>query len=845
MSNQIIDKIKQFWGQTLVRYQSLTAPLRTRYQQLREKRPWLAISLKVGTILGVSGFLFIFFFCLFIHQGVFGKLPTYADLISIQNNNASEVYSEDSILLGKYFLENRINADFEEISPNIINALVATEDARFFVHGGIDFRAWLRVLFKSILLFDDSSGGGSTISQQLAKNLFPRHDYLMLSVAVNKVKEMFIARRLERIYTKEELLRVYLNTVPFSENIFGIKVAAQRFFDKSSSDLNVEEAAVLVGMLKATTYYNPLRHKERALQRRNVVLGQMEKYGYLEAEMADSLRQLPLEIKYYKESRYDGLATYFRAHLRPKLEAILKDFKKPDGSDYDLDTDGLKIYTSINAQMQQYAEAAVQEQMPLIQKSFHENWNRGFPWSRGNVLENAVKDSKRYKSLVAKGYPQEKIDSIFSTKVTMRVFSWKEKEEVKEMSPLDSIKHYLTLLNVGFLAIEPQSGLVKAWVGGIDHKYIQYDHVLSQRQVGSTFKPIVYAKALDGGMLPCEYTRNRQVAYVHYDNWSPRNSDGKYGGAYSMEGALSHSVNATTVEIIMRAKVDSVINLAHRMGISSDIPSVPAISLGAVDASLHDMVKVYSTFANRGKRPEMHYLDRIETRNGEVLVEFSRPEAKDFHRVLSSDHADVMVRMMESVIDSGTARSLRYKYKLYGDIAGKTGTTQKHSDGWFIGFTPNLVAGVWVGAESPQVHFRSMSRGQGAKTALPIWGSFMKSVYNDPAFTSIRKAKFVAPNDTLLALMQCPPYLEEMPILADYRDGDDPKEGFFQRIFNPNPNRRNDRNNLNVPPRRHNESDEAYMERIRQHQQRQAIREQKQAKRKEYWNKVLFGKKEN
>lgn len=830
------------WQQAVGHYNKAMAPLHRRYQQLKEKRPWLALTLKFGSILGVLGFLFIFFFCVLVYQGAFGKLPTYADLISIQNNNASEVYSQDSVLLGKYFLENRINADFEEISPNIINALIATEDARFFTHGGIDFRAALRVLFKSILLFDDSSGGGSTISQQLAKNLFPRKDYKIMSLAINKAKEMFVARRLERIYTKEELLRVYLNTVPFSENIFGIKVAAQRFFDKSPHELKVEEAAVLIGMLKATTYYNPLRHKDRALQRRNVVLKQMEKYSYVEPEAVDSLSQLPLELKYYKESRYDGLATYFRAHIRPKLEEILEDYKKPDGSPYDLDTDGLKIYTSIDARLQQYAEAAVQEQMPLIQKSFNQNWRNGYPWSRSNVLEDAVRESRRYQKLKAQGQPQAVIDSVFATKTSIQIFSWDEGEKVVEMSPLDSVKYYLTLLNVGFLAIEPQSGLIKAWVGGIDHKYVQYDHVMSQRQVGSTFKPIVYAQALEGGMLPCEYTQNRQVTYVHYDNWSPRNSDGEYGGAYSMEGALSHSVNATTVEIIMRAGVDSVIDLAHRLGITNEIPSVPAISLGAADASLLDMVTVYGTFANRGVRPELHYLDRIETREGEVLIEFSRPEPENFERVLSKDHADMMIRMMESVIDSGTARSLRYRYKLYGDIAGKTGTTQRHSDGWFIGFKPNLVAGVWVGAESPKVHFRSMSRGQGAKTALPIWGTFMRSVYDDPSFSDIKKARFVSPNDTTLALMQCPPYLEELPILANYMEGDDPKEGFFQRIFSP---KQDKKHYSGLPDRRRNETDEEYMERARAYQQLQAEKQERQEKRKEYWNKLLFGKKDN
>ena len=834
------EQIKQW---VTVRWQGA----RSRAISFYNDHPRWAIAGLIAGVMVALGFLSILLIASLVYFQALGPVPGYPELEAISNHNASEVYSEDGVLLGRYYVENRINADFEEISPELINALVATEDARFFDHKGIDVRAAARVLFKSILLMDESSGGGSTLSQQLAKNLYPRQEYMVLSMVVNKIREMLIARRLERVYAKEELLRLYLNTVSFGEGIFGVKVAAQRFFNKSPEALNLEEAAVLVGMLKATTYYSPVRRPENAERRRNVVLSQMVRYGYLDAELKDSLVQLPLEVDYKPEGHNKGLATYFREHLRLKLEKILKEHQKPDGTPYNLYTDGLRIVTTLDARLQRYAEEAVDEEMAKVQQNFYDDWKKGTPWGSNEVLERAVRKSERYQQLKAKGIPQKEIEAIFGEPVPMTVFSWKNGEEAREMSPLDSVKYYLTLLNAGFLAADPSTGLIKAWVGGIDHKYFQYDHVFAKRQIGSTFKPVVYATALQSGMLPCEYTYNRQVAYAKYDNWSPRNADGEYDGVYSMEGALSNSVNTVTVEIMMRTGIDSVRQLGRDMGIESSIPSVPSISLGAVEASLYEMTKVYGTLANRGRRPDWHYLDRIETAEGEVLVKFDRPNSRYFPQVLEEPQADMMVKMLESVVDSGTARKLRYHYGLYNDLAGKTGTTQNQSDGWYIGFNPELVAGAWVGGSWPQVHFRTLYRGQGSATALPIYGAFMKKVYQDKRYKPIRYAKFEEPADTVTALMQCPPYLEEMPILAEYEDGYyyfEDNRSLFGRLRH-EPYKDEQGRIINLPPRRIGESDESYVQRVRDYRSRMEGRERRREKRKAFWSNLLFGEEED
>lgn len=826
----IREKSKEFTGR-------LAEWGRTRWRQ----RPTWKQVMKYAGITAAAGAFLAFLFCLAVYLGVFGSIPNYAQLQGIKNYTASEVYAGDGQLLGKYYIENRINADFEEISPTLIYALVATEDARFFEHNGIDIRAFFRVLVKSILLSDDSSGGGSTISQQLAKNLFPRRNHGIFTIPAAKVSEMIIARRLEKIYTKNELLNLYLNTVPFGENVFGIKVASRRFFNKAPEDLKTEEAAVLVGMLKGNTYYNPVRNPERALQRRNTVLGQMAKYAYLDSAEADSLQQLPLEVDYRRDGSNQGLATYFREHLRHELEEILGDYKKPDGSTYNLYTDGLKIYTTIDARLQQYAEEAVREHMSRLQEAFNKHWGDRPAWGSDRVLQRAVEDSKRYQQLKESGRSEEELQEAFNTPQTMVVFDWQEGDVQKEMTPLDSIKHYLTTLNTGFLAMEPGTGLLRAWVGGVDHQYFKYDHVKSSRQVGSTFKPVVYATALTNGMLPCEYTQNELVTYTEYDDWTPRNADGEYGGVYSMEGALSHSVNAVTVGILERSSIDSVRLLAREMGISSGIPAVPAIALGSVEASLWEMVRVYGTFANRGLRPEMHYLDRIETSDGKLLVEFNRPSTGRFPRVLREDHADMMVKMLESVVDSGTARRLQYEFRLYNDIAGKTGTTQDHTDGWFIGFTPKLVAGAWVGADNPSVHFRSMRLGQGSNTALPIWGLFMQKVYKDPSYRHWKRAEFAEPNDTTWALMQCPPFLEEMPIVAEYEEDYQENPEFFNRLYSDLAAYRDQAVNIQLKRRRSNETEAEYYERMRRYNERLMRRDDRREQLKQFWKEKLFG----
>ena len=816
------------------------------YAGYYNNKPVLTVIMTAFLGLGTLAGLTLITISILVYTEALGELPGYPELQAIKNHNASEVYSDDGVLLGKYYIENRINADFEEISPNIINALVATEDARFFEHSGIDFRAAMRVLVKSILLSDESSGGGSTLSQQLVKNLYGRKDYAAFSMLINKMREMIIARRLEKVYAKEELLRLYLNTVSFGERIFGIKVAAQRFLNKAPVDLSIEESAMLIGMLKATSYYSPIHHPERTKERRNVVLGQMMRYEYLSEAERDSLSALPLNVNYYKEGNNQGIATYFREHLRHEIDEILKDYTKEDGSSYNLYTDGLKIYTTVDARLQEYAEQAVEEHMAQLQKTFYKDWKKGTPWGSNKVLKRAVQESDRYKKLKARGLSEEEIDAVFDAPVKMRIFSWDGGEEEKEMTPLDSVKYYLTILNTAFMAVEPSTGLVKAWVGGINHKYFKYDHVFARRQVGSTFKPIVYASALVNGMLPCEYTSNEQVTYASYDNWSPRNSDGNYGGVYSMEGALSHSVNTVTVEILMRSGVDSVSELAHSMGISSTIPQVPSIALGAVEASLYDMLKVYATFANRGRRPEFHYLDRIETSDGRILVAYDHPDPRAFPQVLGENESDMMIKMLESVVDSGTARKLRYEFGLYNDIAGKTGTTQNQSDGWFIGFNPEIAVGAWVGADNPRVHFRSMRYGQGSSSALPIVGRFMKKLYRDKQYKHIRYARFKEAVDTIQALMQCPPYFEEMPILADYEEGYyyfEDSRSLLDRIFD-QPYRDEEGRVINVPPQRPNESDKDYLLRILAHQQRLEEKEGRREKRKEFWNKLLFGRKE-
>lgn len=704
-----------------------------------------------------------------------GKVPDYAELKGIRNHVASEIYAEKDYLLGKYYLENRTQVNFSEIPDQLVHALVATEDARFFEHNGVDVKSLARVAVKSIMLQKTSSGGGSTISQQLAKNLFPRRSYSLFSLPINKFREMIIARRLEKVYTKEEILTLYLNTVSFGEKAYGIQVASKRFFGKTPNNLELQEAATLVGMLKATTYYNPRLYTERAELRRNVVLNQMVKYGFLASEKRDSLKEIPLDpSKYKNQTHSDGLAPYFREHLRLELQEILKD--KP----YNIYTDGLKIYTTIDARIQNHAEKAMQYEMAKVQANFYKSWGKRTPWKKSDkVLERAMKRSDRYKMLKRLGKSEEEIRANFNEKIPMQIFDWKEKgNKTVEMSPMDSLEYYAKMLNVGLMSMDPKTGFVKAWVGGINHRHFQYDHVTSRRQVGSTFKPIVYAAALEKGTDPCSYYSNEKRKYEEYDNWEPGNSDGKYEGYYSLAGGLAKSVNTIAVQVFLETGVDTVHMMADALGLEANLPEGPALALGAADLSLEEMVGVYGAFANQGRHIKPTILKRIETADGEVIYE--APKRRLSPRAFSAETESMMHQMLQTVVDSGTGKSLRYRYGLKMPIIGKTGTTQDQTDGWFIGAVPNLVTGVWVGADDSKVHFNTLRYGQGAATALPVWGNFMRRIERDSRYRWMRNGKFSRPSYFAQQKLDCEPYLETYD---EFDDGNIFDDIFRDRIF--------------------------------------------------------------
>ena len=669
---------------------------------------------------------------------------------------ASEVFSVDGKILGRYYLENRNNASFNEISPNVINALIATEDTRFYEHRGIDEIALLRVLVKSILMRHKSSGGGSTISQQIAKNLFPRIDYGPFSMPVNKLREAIIAYRLERIYTKQEILSIYLNTVPFAENIFGIEVAAERFFSKTPLKLEVNEAAVIIGMLKANNYYNPRTHPERAKERRNIVIGQMAKYEYISEQEADINIAKPLGLKYRVISYNRGPAPYFLEKLKPQLLEWCKNHTNENDDPYNLYTDGLKIKTTIDYSLQYYAQQSVKEYMKNLQKVFDNHWkSRDMFKENPNIIKSAIQNNGNGNT----NYNEEL--KKYNIKKPTTVFTWDGLKDVN-ISRLDSLKHYLKLLNAGFIAIDPQQAALKAWVGGIDFRFFKYDHVTALRQTGSAFKPFVYLAALENDIAPDKYFVNQYKIYKDYQNWAPRNSHNEYGGYYTMKGALAKSLNTVSVEVLLEAGIDETIDIAEDLGISTELPDYPSLALGVASISLKEMVEAFAGIVNDGKPVEAHYLLEIADSKGNILETFEYELEDD--PVISPENCRAIVNMMEAVVDGGTGRGIRSIYKISGDFAGKTGTTQNNSDGWFIGITPNLVTGCWVGADDPRVHFRTTTYGQGAYMALPIVGKFFHKTYRDPKFASLKNSSFNRPNTELLAMLNKPQYREVLDI---------------------------------------------------------------------------------
>lgn len=703
---------------------------------------WILIAFSFAVLLAALLFIFVYI-------GMFGPVPTKQQLQVIQNPVASEVLSAEGKVIGRYYIENRSSTRFDEISPNVIKALIATEDSRFYEHRGIDEVALLRVFVKSILLFDRSSGGGSTLSQQLAKNLFPRVDLGPLSMPVNKLREAIIAYRMERIYSKEEILTLYLNTVPFSENIFGIEVAAERFFSKTPADLDVHEAAVLIGLLKANNYYNPHNNPERAKERRNVVIDQMVKNGSLSNEKAEEYKAKPLVLKYSPITYTTGPTPYFVEKIKPELLKWCKEHTNEDGEPYNLYTDGLRIKTTISYNLQIYAQQSVKEYMKNLQGVFDNHWkNRDIFKENPDVLKTALRSRNN------RGKNMEE-------KIRTSVFTWNGLRDTT-FTRLDSIKHYLKFLNAGFMALEPQTGELKAWVGGIDFRYYKFDHVTAPRQTGSAFKPIVYLSALESGVPADKYYPNVQKIYDDYDDWSPRNSHDDYGGYYTMKGALTKSLNTVSVEVLLDAGIANTINLAENLGISADLPEYPSLALGVASISLKEMVEAYATIVNDGIPVKAHYLVEITDSNGKVLEKFNVEKAEE--SVANPENCRAVINMMQAVIDDGTGAAIRSRYGIEGEFAGKTGTTQENSDGWFVGITPRLVTGCWVGADDPRIHFRTITYGQGAYMALPIVGNFYVKAGKDPKVRGYCQGSFNQPAPEMLAMLELPEYQEIMNI---------------------------------------------------------------------------------
>lgn len=711
--------------------------------------------------LAVAGFVIL------VWSGFFGALPATEQLSEIHHPVASEVYSADSVLLGRYFLQDRTPVDAKDIPENLKHALIATEDVRFYEHEGIDVRSLFRVLVKSLILQKESSGGGSTITQQLAKNLYPRRSYAMLSLPINKVREMIIASRLEETYSKDEILVLYLNTIPFADNTYGVKAAADRFFSKQVKDLTPEQSATLVGMLKATHNYNPRLFPERAVGRRNLVIAQMEKYGFLTQAEEQALQEKPLGLNYNNISHNSGLAPYFRAYLRNELLAWCREHTKEDGSPYNLYTDGLKIYTTLDSRLQSHAEAAMRKQMKDLQEKFANQLTT-------KQLEEAalrkLRQLPQYRELKESGMSEEQILTALKKPMKTKVYTWDGVKEA-QMSIFDSVKHHMQFLQAGVLAMDPASGDVRVWVGGIDHRFFQYDHVKpgTKRQVGSTLKPILYAAALEEGIGPCTYISAGKTEYSNVDSWTPQNTDAEtYDKKYSMEGGLSGSVNTVSVKLLEKTGINNAIAVARKMGITSELPAVPSLALGTPSISVMEMVTAYSALANGGLAVRPRYLVAIADQKGNVL---ERPDKKEDKpsRVLSAKSTQLMVHMLKSVVSEGTGSSLRSRFGVPNDVAGKTGTTQLNVDGWFMAITPKLVIGTWVGADDPKLHFRSTSLGQGASTALPITAYFLQNINRDQQLRAIATARFPALSPELLEELDCKSSKSDLNI--------------FQRIF--------------------------------------------------------------
>lgn len=729
-------------------------------------------------LIGIIGVVVFFWL---ISAGKLGFMPTFEELENPNNRFASEVYFADGPIMNKYFeKENRKYTEYREIPQSVVDALIATEDVRFYDHSGVDVRGLFRVL-KGLLTANTSAGGGSTLSQQLAKMLFPREaDLNVFELAIRKFREWVIAVRLEKSYTKEEILTMYLNKYDFLNLAVGISSAADIYFQVPLDSLKVEQAAMLVGMAKNSSYYNPVRRPELTLNRRNVVLSQMYKYDMLTEAQFDSLKMLPLGLNFKRIDHKEGLATYFREYLRLFMTANkplrehynnreqfrqdsvawetnplygwCKKNVKVDGTNYDLYSDGLKIYATLDSRMQRYAEDAVREHLsqdlqPLFDREKQHKVNSPFsndmtPEKIENALNRSIKQSERYRQLSKAGMNYADIRKTFDQPVDMQVFTWQGIRDTT-MTPLDSIKHYKSFFRSGFMVMDPKSGFIKAYVGGPDYRYFMYDMVsVGKRQVGSTIKPILYTLAMQEGLGPCDKVPNIPQTFVLPDGttWTARGGTKRKGEMVTLRWGLANSENNISAWVLKQFTPQAVAQMAHKMGINSFIDPVPSVFLGTAEISVKEMVAAYSIFANKGVYNTPLPVYRIEDKYGNVLEEFT-PESRE---VITENTAYLMSNLLEGVVTGGTGVRLRYKYKLMNPMGGKTGTTQEHADGWFMGVTPQLVGGVWVGAEDRSIHFQNLANGQGASMALPIWAKFLQKAYADPKL-KLNNAPFEQP----------------------------------------------------------------------------------------------------
>lgn len=739
----------------------------------------------IGFAAGLLAFILFIMAVSVNFLGLFGEIPEFKSLENPETELSSELYSADGILLGKYYRENRSPVSYNELSHNLINALVATEDVRFEDHSGIDPRGMLRVLIKSILL-GQRTGGGSTLSQQTAKNLFKTRTAASqgtlsnipgLRMLIIKAKEWIVATQLEKAYTKNEILTMYLNTSEFGSNAYGIKTAAKTFFNKEPNELNIQESATLVGLFKAPSYYSPVYNPENSKGRRNVVLGQMQKYGFITPTQYDSISQMPIDLEYSVASHNSGLAQYFREVVKADLLKWTRENLKPDGTPYDLFGDGLKVFTTIDSRLQQYAEESVEEHMSELQAKFEAELRGREPWidNQGRVikgfLENAVKRTEAYRNLkIQYGDNEDSIIYKLNQKKKMKVFSWEKGEIDTLMSTMDSLHHYKKHLQAGFVSMDPTTGHIKAWVGGINQKHFKYDHVKQgKRQPGSTFKPFVYAAAIENGYGPCYTVIDQPVEVTIPDQpiYRPENSNGEFSfERMTIRKAMAQSINSITTYMMKKLGPKVVVETAHRLGITSHLDEVPALALGTSDVSILEMVGAFGTFANKGEHITPYYLDRIEDKNGNILHQFI-PRKKP---AMSEEHAYIMLYMLRGGTEEegGTSQGVPWALRDEGnEIGGKTGTTQNASDGWYMAVTKDLVSGVWVGGDDRAIHFRSWLSGQGARTARPIWSKFMAKVYADPS-TGITKGPFERPERPLSIEIDCEMYDLERDSFGDF-----------------------------------------------------------------------------